>query len=57
MPELTEQDALQIAWDYYKRKFPPKDVSHIIATLVNVDIVGLITYAFNAGVRDAEGGK
>ena len=50
MPELTEQDALKIAREYYQRQFGQKDANRIVEILIKVDMAGLITHAYETGL-------
>lgn len=54
MPELTEQDANNLAIEYYRKKYGALGVAKLLLILAKVDISGLIIFAFNRGVKGSE---
>lgn len=58
MAEINEQDALQLAVEYFRGKnYPPEDIDRVLTILERVDIEGLIIYVYNQGARDSEAEK
>ena len=57
MPELTDEDAIRLAVEYYSKKFRPEDAVRIVALLSKVDVAGLIQFAFEQGVQNERGSK
>ena len=51
MPELTDDDAITMAVEYYEqeRGFLFSDAVRLVSILTKAGIVGLIQHAFNAG--------
>ncbi len=56
MPEITEEDAMNIVRDYYSQDMKPdsESVIRIVAILSKLGIAGLVIYAFDQGVRASE---
>ena len=59
MPELTENDAVRLAVEYYEKErgFKFQDAVKLTSLLAKVDIVGLIQHAFEQGVWNERGSK
>lgn len=55
MSELTEQDAMRIAMEYYTKRFTLEDTIRLTRFFIKCDIVGLIQYAYSQGVNDTKG--
>ncbi len=55
MPEINEQDALNLARKFYNQKFRPEDTNEIIPYLIKLDIIELIEFVYRQGVIDMKG--
>jgi len=52
---LTDRDAIKMAYDYYSIKFPAKDAAQVVNTMLKVDLIGLIRWVFEAGMKTKGG--
>ena len=50
MPNLTAEKALEIALEYYSKKYTYEDAKILVDILTKVDIAGLIQCAYEKGV-------
>ncbi len=54
---LTDRDAIHLMFEYYVKKFEPKDIVRLVALLSKADAVGLVQFVFEAGMQNERGMK
>ncbi len=55
MPEINEQDALNLARQFYNKRFRPEETNEIIPYLIKLDVVELVKFVYAQGVIDTKG--